>query len=220
VFELLFKYPLEDFRSGAVQLAADMHWTLVLLAVAAAAARARLVYHCKSTASLPRAARATLWALRAAVLALLMVLLFHLVLQLPMPQTSNVFIAVLVDDSRSMQIEDAGAQGAKTPKAERKSRLTVARELLGGAAAAKDDQADGLLDELAEICPVKLFRFSGQADSIKGLRYVTGMGNRTNLFTALSAVVGDLRSVPVVGVARSTRRSSSLHVTANALPSP
>ena len=55
------------------------------------------------------------------VLALIVLILFHPVLRVPRPQKRDAFLAVLVDDSRSMSIRDAAAG---------RSRLGAAQSIL------------------------------------------------------------------------------------------
>ncbi|KPK84854.1 MAG: hypothetical protein AMJ81_04640, partial [Phycisphaerae bacterium SM23_33] len=182
MFEQLFKYPLDEFRKGAAVLAA---WYL---------------YYRKSPGDLRGRTRAVLWALRGLALVLVVVVLCRLVLSAPVPQTTNVFVAVLVDDSRSMRIEDAGPKGALTEQPGRKSRWAAARQLLGSPEAKEPKAQEGLLSELAEACPVRLFKFSDKAQRIRRPEEVTASGDRTNLFAALSGAENSLRGVPVVGV--------------------
>jgi len=201
VFEKLFKYSFEDFARGAVRFGSGLRPELALLAVIVAVITAVYFYR-RAPESVGRRTRIVLSGLRGLVLALLVLILFHPVLRIPLPVTRDCFVAVLVDDSRSMRIEDAGEKGALTDKALRKSRLQVAKELLGSPANPEADRPSrtGLLSELVDICPVRLFKFSGRAERIDGVDEITGTGERTNLYGALKAVEDELRGVPVVAV--------------------
>ena len=199
MFETIFKYPLEEFARGAIRFGTNLRPELALLAVAVAATAAVLAYR-RAPKSVGRNRRACLSALRGLVLGLLALILFEPVLRIPMPITRDCFVAVLVDDSRSMTIADAGEQGARTAKAKRKTRLDAARALLGSPGKAKDFNDRGLLDRLTEVCPVTLFRFASEAERIDGPKEIRGSGDRTNLYAALQAVDAELRGVPLVGV--------------------
>ena len=114
VFEKLFKYPLEEFSKGAIRLASGLRPELAILAAAVAVAAAVFFYR-RASASVGRRMRIVLSVLRGLVLALLVLVLFHPVLRRPMPVTRDCFVAVLVDDSRSMGIEDAAPRARPRP---------------------------------------------------------------------------------------------------------
>ena len=230
MFEKLFKYPFEEFAKGAIRFASGLRPELALLAAAvavlaavyfyrrdgrssrrAAGAEAGRVPAGQPGAGIGRRMRIVLSALRGLALALLVVILFHPVLRTPLPVTRDCFVTVLVDDSRSMRIEDEGDLPAGTKR--RKSRLAAAKKLLGlpgrdlpaGEAdnpgpQARVTAADGLLAELTDICPVRLFRFSVRPQRIDSSEEGTGTGERTNVYAALRVVNAELRGVPVVAV--------------------
>jgi uncharacterized membrane protein len=115
MFEFFFKYPIPVFTKGKfILLGAWPGWLLVLLTVLSAAGLAWLIWR-----QLPRAAprlrnwRAWLiWGLEAAMIALLLLLLWEPAIAVSELKSQQNIIAVLVDDSRSMSIADAGADGA------------------------------------------------------------------------------------------------------------
>ncbi len=213
MFEKLFKYPFEEFKQGAVRLAAGLRPELAILAVVVAIAAAVYFYR-RAPEGLSRRMRGLLAALRGLALGLLVLILFQPVLRTPLPVTRDCFVAVLVDDSRSMGIEDADPGNP----AGRKSRLQVVKELLGasakpnpgagqepatqGSAGRQAGAVDvgGMLGELTDICPVLLFGFSDQPKRIKGLHQITGTGDRTDLYSALRVVNTNLPGLPVVAL--------------------
>ena len=195
MFDWLFRATPEQFREGEVIFAGAAHWTLVLLAAAAAAVAAWIFCVRKAPSNVPKPTRILLGVLRAFVMASLAALLFHLVLRVPQPQQRSVFTAVVVDDSRSMRIPDAGEQGAP-----RKTRLEAAHDILGAVEAEGADAQNGLINELSGICPVKLFKFSATGAKIDRVADVTGSGARTSLFAGLNVVGRHLRNVPVAAV--------------------
>jgi uncharacterized membrane protein len=127
MFEFFFKYPNPVFTKGKfLLLGAWPGWLLALLTVLSAAGLAWLIWR-----QLPRAAprlrnwRAWLiWGLEAAMIALLLLLLWEPAIAVSELKSQQNIIAVLVDDSRSMSIADAGADGAT-------ARETAAVQALG-----------------------------------------------------------------------------------------
>ncbi len=188
---------MEKFASGSVRLGSGWRPELALLAVIVAVVAAVYFYR-RAPGGIGRGKRAVLSALRGLALALVVLILFRPVLSIPLPLTHNCFVAVLVDDSRSMRIEDAGAQGARTAKAARKSRLSVVKDVLSQPAKANPDGEGALLEELKGVATVRLFKFSGRAERIGGIDEVIGTGERTNLYDALRVLDTELRGVPLV----------------------
>ncbi|MGA1981413.1 MAG: glutamine amidotransferase [Acidobacteriaceae bacterium] len=127
MFEFFFKYPIPVFTKGKfILLGAWPGWLLVLLIVGSAAGLAWLIWR-----QLPQAAprlrnwRAWLiWGLEAAMIALLLLLLWEPAITVAELKSQQNIIAVLVDDSRSMSIADAGADGVT-------ARETAAVQALG-----------------------------------------------------------------------------------------
>jgi uncharacterized membrane protein len=99
-----------------------------------------------------------------------------------------------------MRIEDAGPEGARTEKARRKTRLDSVKEVLGPLGKADPAAKPGLLEELSDACPVRLFRFSDRAEWVDTVQEITGTGERTNLWAALKVPSEELRGRPVVAV--------------------
>jgi uncharacterized membrane protein len=114
MFEFFFKYPIPVFTKGKfILLGAWPGWLLALLILASAGGLAVLVWR-----QLPEAAprirnwRAWLvWALEAALVALVLLLLWEPAITVAELKSQQNIIAVLLDDSRSMSIADAGADG-------------------------------------------------------------------------------------------------------------
>lgn len=206
MWEKLFKFTWEEFRQGQIGLAAPhVRWELAVLAVAVAVAAAWFFY--RRSGLNRRGMRGLLAGLRGLALGILALILFEPVLRSPQPRTQDCYLAVLVDDSRSMRIEDAGPKGASAgDKAQRKRRIDLAKEVLGAPVQAKDRKpdraAEGLLGTMVDICPVKLFKFASQTEQVLSpqLEDVTAAGERTNLFSALKTVDGELQGVPLVGI--------------------
>src|ERR1700691_1216920 len=114
MFEFFFKYPIPVFTKGKfLLLGAWPGWVLVLLIVAAAGGLAWLIWRRIPEAS-PRIRnwRAwLLWATEAAMVALLLLLLWEPAITVAELKSQQNIIAVLLDDSRSMGIADVGTDG-------------------------------------------------------------------------------------------------------------
>ena len=193
MFETLFKYPLRKFLSGEVRLGSGLRVELALLAIAAAVAGTIWFYR-RASVTLSRATRATLSALRGLALGLIVLILFHPVLRIPRDEARDSFLAVLVDDTRSMRIEDIEVPAGPDGPAGRISRLARAGQVLG------TPDEEKLWRKLAGICPVQTFAFSSSVKPIESVATVRGSGERTDLYSALSQLDAELRGVPVVGI--------------------
>ena len=133
--------------------------------------------------------RLLLAVVRAAAIALVLLCLLRpqLVLSLVVPQ-ENV-VGVLLDDSRSMQIADAG-DGVPRGRALRK--------------AFPEDEAGregpALGPVLQEKFVTRLFRFSETAERIEGVAELDFAGARTDVLGGLARVADELASLPVAGI--------------------
>ena len=140
MFEFLFKYPRAVFSKGdLVLLGARPKWVLVLLLLAAAAGLAWLI-----RSKLPEASphirnwkAGILWLMQFALAALVLILLWQPAILVAELRPQQNIIAVLVDDSRSMSIADAGG-----------TREAQAAKALQG----------GVLDQLQKKFQVRLYR--------------------------------------------------------------
>src|SRR5450755_3386041 len=114
MFEFFFKYPIPVFTKGKfILLGAWPGWVLVLLIAVSVAGLAWLVWRALPTA-FPRVRnwRAWLiWGLEAAMVAILLLLLWEPAITVAELKSQQNIIAVLVDDSRSMNLGDAGSDG-------------------------------------------------------------------------------------------------------------
>src|SRR6185437_3214136 len=120
MFEFLFKYPSPVFTKGKyILLGAWPGWLLALLTAVAIGGLAWLVWR-RIPEAVPRIQnwRAWLiWGLEAAMVALLLALLWEPAITVAELKSQQNIIAVLVDDSRSMAIADAGTDGKTTREA-------------------------------------------------------------------------------------------------------
>ena len=127
--------------------------------------------------------RVVLAGIRLAILAIILICLFRplLVVRAASPQQN--FLAVLLDDSRSMQIADVGGQ----------PRGTYVKQEFGA-----NDR--GLLKALSDRFTVRTFRFSSTATRTTQESDLTFNGSQSRLGGALSEVRQELAGLPVAGL--------------------
>src|SRR5262245_17473757 len=127
--------------------------------------------------------RVILTSLRVAALALLLFCLFRPTLIVRAAVDQQNVVAVLLDDSRSMQIPDWNGQ----------PRGAYLREQFG-----TPDSA--LLKSLSSKFLVRTFRFSSTANRMSSGKDLTFTGPQTKLTTALDGARDELAGLPVAGV--------------------
>lgn len=181
VFEFLFKYRPLLFQEGDFSLLSP--WPLTLVAgVAALLGIPALLTYMRARGKSTRIDRIVLAGLRTATL----LILFFIVMQPGLVLTSVVpqrnFLAVLVDDSRSMTIDDADG----TSRAEKAATIA--------------DPSSPVMQALAERFTLRYFRFSSNASRMESLSEMTYDGSGTRLGSALTYAHDELQGVPVSGL--------------------
>jgi uncharacterized membrane protein len=182
LFELLFTYRPVVFEQG------DFRFDPTPGSYAAAALGVVLAVAAATTYRNVRARgrtrdRVVLTALRVAALSLLLFCLFRPVLVVKAAVSQQNFVAVLLDDSRSMQISDF-ANGA---------RSEFVRQQFSS--------ADGpLLQALADRFVVRVFRFSSTPARVNSTSEMTFGGAQTKLAAALDGARQELAGLPVAGM--------------------
>jgi len=211
MFEFFFKYPIPVFTKGKyILLGAWPGWLLALLTAVSIGGLAWLIWR-----QIPEAAprirnwRAWLvWGLEAAMVALLLALLWEPAITVAELKSQQNIIAVLVDDSRSMRIQDAGPQGTVSSDAPAATREAAAVKAL----------EDGLLTGLGKKFQTRVYRLdagltrldkpdagqdaakSGEAE-LKGL--VAGAGasaGATHINAGLQKLASETSDLPVGAV--------------------
>jgi uncharacterized membrane protein len=178
LWEFLFKYPPLVFEKGRVVFASPLPtWALLLAVVVAGVAGWSYV---RRSSSLGVPDRSVLLALRGALLALLLVLLFRPTLQVPVAVEQENYLGILIDDSRSMLVTDDGV-------ARRSEEL--ARRL-----------DDSLLQALSERFRLRIFRFAGDAQRVEEVGELTFAGGQTRIGRALDQARSELAGVPLAGL--------------------
>ncbi len=213
MFEFLFKYPAVVYERGEFSLAIPYWGLLVILGAAAGVVWFGLSYRRKG-ADLSNIDRAVLAALRAVMLAVIAFLLLrpNLIVSTVIPRKN--YVAVLLDDSQSMRIEDEvggrrrdqlldlfGGADEGTVATQTASAQPIAETLSPGEepAVASDDQG-ALRSALSERFRVRTYGFAG---GVQRLNAGTGMsfsGTETDLGGALSAVHQEMESLPLSGI--------------------
>jgi uncharacterized membrane protein len=182
LFRFLFEYRPVIFQQGEFRLLPSTG-AYVAAGVASVAVLMTVVTY-RGVAARGRARdRVVLATLRTAALALVLVCLFRpvLVVKAAVPQQN--FLAVLLDDSRSMQIADWGTE----------TRGAFVRQ----AFASKDAS---LVKALSDKFVLRTFRFSSSAVRLGGMDELTFGGAQTRLGTALEGARQELAGLPLAGM--------------------
>jgi len=181
VFRFLFKYEPLIFQQGKFVLGATRSMWLVALVAAGVALYALWTY--RQLQTVRGRSRAALLGVRIALFLLVVFALLRpmLLLKVAVPQQN--FVAILVDDSRSMQVADEAGQ----------PRSNFVKNQFG--------RVDGeLLTALGKRFVVRLFRFSSSAERLQSSGDLTFEGTGTHLGDALDRVRDELSGLPVAGL--------------------
>lgn len=180
LFTFFFKYRPFFFQKGDFAFQWGLPaWQLVLLPAAAGAA-IFLLYR-RRWLGLEGRPRWVLTGLRAGLFLLLLVLLMRpsLVLSTLVPKEN--LLALLVDNSRSMGIQDNGVTRGRK----------VAELLASGSK---------FLEALEEKFYLRSFRFAAQAERVEGALPLDWSGDQTNLTAALESVLAETKNLPLGAV--------------------
>jgi uncharacterized membrane protein len=170
--QLFFKHKWSTFAKGEISFANRPSWLLFgLIAIAFGV----LVYflYLRPGYRINTQIKWGLIALRATLLALLLILLMRPVVVVPSIIPKSTSVAVLADDSRSMQLEDE----------KNRSRIEAAKGILSS----NDPFARGLDAKFK----VKLYSFSTATSKIKDAGELKAQGAATDLAGALNEAVKD-----------------------------
>ena len=179
MFEFLFKYPASLFAKGKFVLGAGWPaWALGALVLVAMGALWWLVMR-RPGAIVAGWRRGVIWALQSALAALLLLMLWQPALSVTSLKPRQNFVAVVVDDSRSMAHADDG----------RVRRDEVAAKLEGG-----------MLRKLEEKFLVRLYRMSGGLDRIAKTEELKAQGSATHIGEALKQIAAESTSIPLGAV--------------------
>ncbi len=179
--QFFFKHKWSVFAKGELSFAARPSLAVITILAVLIGLLAYYLY-LRPGVRLNSKWQAGLIALRLALLAFLIILLMRPVIVVPsiIPQSSAV--AILTDDSLSMQLEDENGR----------SRIQAAKELL----APNADFVRGLEAKFK----TNLYRFSLTTEKIKEASQLAATGTATDLAGALGEVVRDVTGVPLAAI--------------------
>jgi len=182
IFRLLFNYRPVVFQTGEFRFVPSTGSYVAAVVVAIAAAITVVTYRRARTQS-DAWHRLVLSAIRIATLAVVLFCLFRpvLVVKAAVPQQN--FLAVLLDDSRSMQIADVNGQ----------ARSAFVKQNF-----ASTDSA--LLKTLSSRFVLRSFRFSSSAQRLGSPNDLTFGGAQTKISAALDGARQELAGLPLAGL--------------------
>lgn len=172
LIQLFFKHKWATFARGQLGFANRPSWILVAITAAALGALVYFLY-LRPGYRINSKSKFGLVALRASLLALLLILLMRPVVVVPSIIPKSTSVAVIVDDSRSMQLKDENGR----------SRIEAAKEILS----ANNQFARGLDEKFK----VGLYGFSTGASKIRDANELKAEGAATDIVNALRETVND-----------------------------
>ena len=180
MFQFLFKYPLPVFTRGRyVLLSAWPAWLLLVFIVMAFAGLALLIRR-RSREAAPklRGWRGwVIWALQAGTLALLLLLLWQPAITIGELSSQQNIIAVVVDDSRSMSMDDVSGR-------------TREAAALGGL-------KGGVLAGLEKRFQTRLYRIGRELRRANSLEEICAEGPATHFDDGLKQLLADTSDLPL-----------------------
>ncbi len=182
IFSFLFKYRPAVYQRGQLGFESQLSLAIVALGVAVLLLVVLLTYR-RTRHRVRRRDFFLLTGLRAAALGLLVFALLRPVMVVATVVPQENILAVVLDDSRSMQLADQGGE----PRSDFVTNTFASEESL-------------LLDALGERFALRFFRF-GRDVARHDVSQPLGFGEtRTNLGRALAGVRRELTGVPLAGV--------------------
>ncbi len=182
MFEFLFKYPAGVFSKGTfVLLGTWPRWALGLSIAAAVLAIGAILWKRRSrVASSVRGLRlAAIWGLQSALLAILLLLLWEPAISVTALRPQQNIIAVVVDDSRSMALNDVG-----------RTREEMATHLLNS----------GLLRNLSSRFQVRLYRLDAGVQRIADTAQLKPDQTSTQIGKGLRQLADEAATLPIGAV--------------------
>jgi hypothetical protein len=180
MFQFLFKYPAPAFAKGHFELlSAWPAWMLPLSIAIAAGGLALLIRQGlrKSKVNLGSGRVLTIWAMQSALISLLLLLLWRPAIIVAELNSQQNIIAVVVDDSRSMNIPDSGG----------KARETAAIEAV----------KNGMLAGLEKRFQTRIYTIGGQLKRVSSLSEIAPTEAATHLDEGLKQLVTQTADLPL-----------------------
>ena len=182
MFEFLFKYPFSVFAKGTfVLLGSWPRWILIVGIIAAAAALAVFALRKREqfTPALRGGRAVVLWLLQSALLATLLFLLWQPAISVTALKPQQNIIAVVVDGSNSMGIQENGI-----------SREQAARKLLD----------KGLLKDLQGRFQVRLYRLGAGVERVTDTNQLNASQASTQIGKGLRQLADEAATLPIGAV--------------------
>src|SRR5258705_12829963 len=175
MFEFLFKYPATVFSKGQfVLLSGWPSWTLGLAILAIAAGLGWQIS--RGRGFLTGARPVAIWLLQTLLAALVLFLLWHPAISIATLRPQQNIVSVLVDDSRSMAINEDGT-----------TRLEQASKGLN----------NSVLEALRKRFQVRLYRIGKEAQRIDKTDQLTGSATATRLGHGITQALADTSTLPL-----------------------
>ena len=184
LFQFLFEYRLHVFRQGDFRFAPPADAPVAAVVVTAALAMTFVSYRVLRSRVQWRE-RGVLAALRVAALAIILFCIFRPVLVVKAAVSQQNVVGILIDDSRSMQLPEAGAGNA--------TRGDRVRQTFG-------DPDSAIMKALSERFLVRTFRFSSSTARVSAPADLTFGGTQTRLANAIESARQELAGLPVSGL--------------------
>ena len=180
-FERLFKFNPLNFSEGEIGLQVGQSlWMILVLGIVLLVGF--VVVYSITNLFTSNKSKAVSLGLRILALLLLLIPLLEPVLILPDVIPDENFVAVLIDSSESMGIEDE----------EGVTRYEAALSLLS-------DEQRGIVSDIEEYFQVRYYAFDEHPRRVDSLHYLGTEGKGTNLSFALDRVIDDFNGVPLSG---------------------
>ena len=205
MFQFFFKYPVPVFTRGHFTLLGTWPaWLLPALIAAIAGGLAVMIrLRQRDAAPLLRGWRAwVLWGMQSAVAALLLLLLWQPAMRVAELSSQQNIIAVVIDDSRSMGIADAGQAGLGATVTATAGKGKQTRE-----AAAVSALEHGVLAGLERRYQTRIYRIDSRLTRVdsslpleNGLKTIAAVQDATHLGDGLKQLATETSDLPVGAV--------------------
>ena len=182
MFQFLFKYPASVFSKGSfVLLGSWPKWVLWAGIIAAGALLALAIWRKRArlTPSVRGMRALVLWAFDAALITLLLLLLWEPAISVTTLKPQQNIVAVLIDDSGSMSLKDTGD-----------TRQGQAIKLLN----------DGLLKNLQSRFQVRLYSLGAGVHRIQNTNRLTASESATQIGKGLRQIADEAATLPIGSV--------------------
>src|SRR5215471_6911963 len=181
ILQLLFKHDWVVFAKGKLTFQ-SLHSSLQLIFFLIVAAAVIYFVYVRAFRKSKGASAVGLAALRLGVLVLLALLLMRPVIVVPSVIPKSTYVAVLVDDSQSMQLKDENGS----------SRIDAVKQLL--------DPNGNLVKSVGNKFRINLYGFSSSATKLSDLNEIQANGTTTDIANALQDITKSSGGFPLSAI--------------------